>query len=201
MRERLVRPFADGTGQPLSDVAEGILRHLEDDDAFHGRRCFFEVTSELASRFRRLPGLNDGFRPGFLGHIVTEMLIDRLLIERHPEKLDAYYESLATVNGRQVQSAVNRMARRETSRLAGFIELFVQSRFLFDYLDTRLLLHRLNQVMRRVKLNSLPDQTIDVLQDGRVLVQQRLVELLPELSGEMVSQRISPSPERDVTTD
>lgn len=188
MRSRLVEPFAQAEqlgpdGEPLEaeqrEIAAGVLQHLDDDRWFHATPVFSLVTARLGRMFRELLGPDDGFRPGFLGHIVMELLLDAALIERHPGLLDRYYEALDVIDADLVQSTVNRMARNSTDRLATMIPMFVEVQFLRDYAADDRLLHRLNQVMRRIKLQSLPDQTERVLREGRQLVAQHAGQLLP----------------------
>lgn len=179
MRPRSVSPFADGTGSECAEVAAGVLQHLEDDRWFHETRAFVETMTEMGRLFRQLLGPEDGFRPGFLGHIVTELLLDRVLIEERPHLLDRYYARLQDVDPLRVQECVNAMARGETHKLSQFIPLFLQSEFLRDYLDSKALLRRLNQVMQRIKLKRLPDETEEVLVRGRTLVRARACQLLP----------------------
>ena len=165
-------------GSPEHDTALGILQHLHDDDWFHNTVGFHEVTSQMTSLFRAtLTG--DGYVNGFLGHIVTELLIDAELSARHPTRLDQYYRSLEQVDPAIVQFVVNAAAREPTEQLAIFIPLFVRERFLHDYSESSRLLRRLNQVMKRVKLPPLPDSVLAVLDAGRRCVAEQLMELLP----------------------
>lgn len=184
VRARRTRPFADGSQSVDAEVAAGVLQHLADDDRFHGSRAFVETSSDVAARFRRMLGPDDGFRPGFLGHITTELLLDAVLMEQHPRLPDAYYEALAEVDAHAVQTAVNRMARGSTGHLAALIAAFRREQFLRDYLRSEGMLYRLNQVMRRVGLPQLPDETTDVIRHGRSLVRDRADDLLPDDAGE-----------------
>ena len=145
MRARRVQPFLSGDDSVQAEVAAGVMQHLNDDQWFHETRAFVEINAELGRMFRELPGLNDGFRPGFLGHIVTE----------------------------------HNMARKETSRLAELIPRFHREQFLRDYLEPARLLYRLNQVMRRIKLQQLPQEAVEVISAGWAIVKQRAAELLP----------------------
>ena len=178
LREEGVRPLLHGKGETASELAAGILQHLRDDRAFHKTRAFYEVTAELTGLIRAALGPEDGFRPGFLGHIATEMLIDAVLIEENPCRLERYYETLDRLDPMVIQRAVNRMARRQTDRLAPFIPLFCRERFLRDYRDGDGLLYRLNQVMRRVGLRRLEAELLPALNEGRKLVRRRIDELL-----------------------
>ena len=179
MRQRLVTPFADGSGSVVAEVAAGALQHLDDDQSFHRCRAFMEVSGTLASGFRdRLPE-GPEYRPGVLGHITCELVLDGVLIDRDPGRLEQYYDALGRVDARAVQEAVNAMARGgPTAVLAEMIVQFRERRFLGDYVDPARLLFRLNQVMRRIKLATLPDDVLEVIQRGRELVEPRVSELL-----------------------
>jgi hypothetical protein len=161
------------------EIAVGILQHLDDDQWFHGTEAFFRVTGELGRRFREVLGPEDAWRCGFLGHIVLEILIDRVLIENDPAALDRYYQVIAEVDRFEVQQLVDALATEPVPDLARFIDLYIQERFLADYVDDLRLLHRLNQVMRRVGLMPLPVEVTRVLQEGSRLVREQLPELLP----------------------
>lgn len=179
LRAQRVAPFADGTDSPRAQLAAGVLQHLEDDHWFHHTEAFIETSSQLTRLYRQALGADNGFRPGFLGHVSTELLLDGLLIEDNPQRLDAYYEELAQIDPDVVQEVVNTMVVNATSRLADFIGRFRRAQFLRDYTDSGRLLARLNQVMQRIKLNRLPPQAEEVLVAGRPIVRRRMEELLP----------------------
>jgi hypothetical protein len=161
------------------EIAMGILQHLDDDQWFHGTEAFFRTTGELGRRFREAMGPEDAWRCGFLGHVVLEMLIDRVLIENAPAALHRYYQAMEEVDRQQVQQLVSALATQPVPELAHFIDLFLRERFLEDYVDDLRLLRRLNQVMRRVGLAPLPTGVTSVLREGSRLVREQLSELLP----------------------
>jgi hypothetical protein len=178
VRSRYAEPVtADGDPQ-VSSVAKGILQHLRDDAWFHAAAVFVELSWELSRQVRdRLPP-DESFRPQFLGHILVEILLDAALIADDPQRLHAYYAAVDAIDGRVVQTAVNRIARVPVDGLAVFVGLFSRERFLWDYLDDGKLLFRLNQVMRRVKLPALPAEFGELLPPARRLVAERQSELL-----------------------
>ncbi|MGH7129441.1 MAG: hypothetical protein ACREJB_01095 [Planctomycetaceae bacterium] len=179
MRPALVEPCVSSPDALQAEVAAGVLQHLADDCWFHKTRAFYEVSGELARRFRERLGGEDGVRPTFLGHVALEMTLDRVLIRRDPDRLAEYYAALESIDPQRIQAAVNRMARQPASRLAEFITLFLKERFLEEYLDPARLLFRLNQVQRRVRLKPLPDEAQAVLAAAERIVAERLDELLP----------------------
>ncbi len=162
----------------VARVASGIVQHCRDDDWFHQTRAFAELSLELCHLLRgRLPA-DDGFRPHFVGHILVEILLDAVLIAEDPQRLDAYYAAVESVEGQRVEQAVNGMASRPTHDLGAFIALFSRERFLWDYADDGKLLFRLNQVMARVRLPLLPPSLEEFLALARQKVAARAGELL-----------------------
>jgi hypothetical protein len=179
LRARHVAPFSDGTGTPAAELAAGVLQHLEDDAWFHKTAAFAVASAQLTVLFRESLPADDRHRPAFLGHILTEMLLDAVLIERHPARLTGYYAALAQVDATTIEDSTNRMARHATDRLKVFIPLFTRERFLPEYLDSNRLLYRLNQIMQRVRLNPLPAGFEASLEEARSIVRGHAAGLLP----------------------
>jgi hypothetical protein len=159
-------------------MADGMLQHLSDDDVFHRCELFQRLEGELSLRFRRIMPDPFDHRPAFLGHIVTELLLDAFIVERQPEVLDQYYAALQMVAADRIQTLVNRLAARPTDRLAEFVQHFQAAAILYDYSDNYRLLGRLNQVLRRVTLPPLDDAGLQVLRDSRLLVNAHAEGLL-----------------------
>jgi hypothetical protein len=179
LRPRQLEPWFESGDRIQAEVAAGAARHLHDDGWFHATRGFTEVTGQLTLLFRERMGADDRYHCGFLGHVGMEMLLDAVLMERHPQEFERYYAVLEEVNPVEIQLAVNRMARQPTDRLALFIEIYRQKQFLRDYFDDVSLLTRLNQVLLRVKLSPLPVEAVEVLGEAREIVRQRTDDLLP----------------------
>lgn len=178
MRTRLAEPFVGDSDAILADVAGGVLQHLQDDAWFHETRAFMETCLRLTALTRDALAGDGGFRPSFLGHLLTEVLLDAALAAEDPRRLEAFYTALDAVEPAQIEQCVNRMAARPTDRLAYMIGEFRRHRILWDYLEDGRLRMRLNQVMRRVGLAPLPEGFATVLSDARRIVGARREELL-----------------------
>lgn len=179
LRSKRVEPFADGSRTFDAELAAGILQHLYDDRWFHQTRGFLMTSGELTRLFKGVLGREDGVRSPFLGHIVTELQLDGALVERYPNKLDEYYERLRAIDAQAVENSVNQMATKTSDRLAYLIGRFCEEQFLRDYQEPNRLLFRLNQVMLRVGLDTLPDEMTDALASSWDVVRDRVDELLP----------------------
>lgn len=180
LRPAAVEEFARQAKGPRAEIAAGVLRHLEDDKWFHGTTAFRETTGELTRLFREVLEPGERIRPGFLGHIATELLLDGLLIEEDPDRLDAYYAALTGIDAELVEETVSAIAGESADRLAWFIDRFRDSEFLRDYGDPARLRYRLNQVLGRVRLDPLPEAAEGALASGRAVVRRRMGELLPD---------------------
>src|SRR5262245_28151325 len=91
LRSRTAAEFVADPDPITAAVARGIVQHHADDAAFHALPAFNELNLAFAIEIRdALPG-DEGFRPSFLGHILVELLLDSVLSEENPQRLDNYY--------------------------------------------------------------------------------------------------------------
>ncbi len=181
LRPRHAEALLSADDRCLAEVASGVLQHLADDARFHETRAFAETSLELSARSREALGGERGMRPALLGHLLVELLLDAALIADDPDRLTEYYRLMDDLDPKRVESAVNRMAPRPTAGLAEFIELFRRQRVLWDYLEDDTLMVRIGQVMRRLRLEPLPDRFAAVLPKARALVAGRKAELLEKV--------------------
>ena len=180
VRSKSASLFADDENSELREIARGVVQHHHDDQWFHGTRAFAELSLEFTGLAREVLPQDGGFRTGFLGHILVELLLDAELYREQPELLDAYYRALEAVDPNFVQAAINRMATRQSELITGLIPKFCRVRFLYDYVEDEKLLERLNGVMKRVKLKPLPESFAAIFPQAREQVLRRRDELLAE---------------------
>jgi len=180
LRSRRAAEFVAAADPALAALARGVVQHHHDDEWFHQTAAFSELNLAFAVEIRRvLPG-DEGFRPSFLGHILVELLLDALLAEEEPGRLDNYYAALARIDPMSVQAAINHLATRSSDRVGMLIPRFNRERFLYDYGQDATLLVRLNHVMRRVQLPLVPDEIVDLFPAMRRRVRERRDDLLPD---------------------
>jgi hypothetical protein len=106
------------------------------------------------------------------------MLLDSFWIRDDRAIAENYYAALRAIEPSTIQRCVNAITGKPTDKLTGVIERFLEIQFLYDYLDHDKLLIRLNQVMKRVGLTSLPDDVRDWLPEANKLVESRRRRLL-----------------------
>ena len=177
-RRRRAVQLVDDADPAMAAVASGIVQHHDDDDAFHRSAAFVELQLDFTIRIRDALPPDDSLRPGFLGHILVELLLDASLDRRRPGRLDAYYAALDRVDPAIVETAVGHVTARPPTQLSQWIRFFIKERFLADYTDDERLWTRLNQVMRRVRLPPIPFTLIELFPAARQAVDARLDDLL-----------------------
>jgi hypothetical protein len=193
LRPKQVRERTDGSGSVDAELAAGAWQHFEDDRWFHKTRAFAEATAHLARLFRDFLGPGDNFRCGFLGHIACELLLDAVLIEQHPSSIDLYYKMFAQLDASHLSRAVCDLAGQPVD-VDRWLPVFCREQFLRDYADNTRLAYRLNQVLRRVKLDPLPAGIEGPLSAGRGIVRTYADGLLP---ASHFAFPVSPSVEAD----
>ena len=179
LRSKRAAEFVGDGDSRLAAMARGIVQHHHDDAWFHLTAAFSELSLAFAVEIREaLPG-DEGFRPSFLGHILVELLLDAILAEEEPQRLDNYYRALDELDPDTIQAAMNTLATRTSDRVATLLVRFRQERFLYDYAEDERLLVRLNHVMRRVGLPLLPPELTQLFPAMRRRVRERRHDLLP----------------------
>jgi len=86
LRSKHAKPFIDDADAITSEVAAGVLRHLDEDARFHATRAFAETSLAITILAREALGNENGPRPAFLGHLLTDLLLDAELIAEAPAR-------------------------------------------------------------------------------------------------------------------
>src|SRR6478736_3637375 len=121
LRSRRAAEFVADADPILAAVARGVVQHHIDDGWFHATPAFNELSLAFAVEIlHRLPG-DEGFRPSFLGHIISELLLDRALAEDDPQRLDNYYAALSELDPQAIEQAVGQLATGSSVRMAALI--------------------------------------------------------------------------------
>ena len=122
--------------------------------------------------------MKPGCRPSFLGHLLTEVLLDWVLIEEGPGRSRRVLPS-AGADGCVPAPGDRQPDVPSTHATSGGHDRGISGRgILSDYREDARLLGRLNQVMRRVNLPPLPDHFSGILPEARWRVAGRAGEML-----------------------
>jgi hypothetical protein len=109
---------------------------------------------------------------------MTELLLDASIETDQPGTMERYYQAIEFVPATLLESTVNAIASRPIDDLARFMNKYLSSRFLFDYMTDDGLMHRMNGILQRVTLEPIPEACQWILREARVIVYARRMELL-----------------------
>ena len=185
VREKHAVKFVDHDDPIVSTIAKGIVRHHQDDDWFHKSPHFNKLILDFAVELRDLHGNERTMRPSLVGHIVVELFLDAYLNAKFPGRLEYFYEQVKTVDGKQIQDAINLFATKPTNKLVDEIARFIKERYLFDYDTDEGVIYRINKVFKRIKLNPLGDEMLEWMPSARERVYKGVSELLPNYEIEL----------------
>jgi len=158
----------------------GVEQHWEEDRRFHAGEAFQTVEAELTARIRHAHPDHPRLRAWFLGHVLTEMLLDAAVMVEARSRLDHYYDALEAVDAGGVIAAVGRWTGRLPVGLRLYIDAFRRSRYLYGYMEDDGLFRRLSRVAERVGLPPLPPTIAPLLPGMRRLVTARADDLLAD---------------------
>lgn len=130
----------------------GCFTHLADDKKFHGSHFFEKGTTVCLDAIKLNSDLSQINRKWFLGHILFEMLMDRLLVKHYPGIGKQFYADLQKVNPEILGGFLQLQGVTETERMLRMFHYFRQSAYILNYTDNNLFGYSLSRVMMRAGL-------------------------------------------------
>ena len=177
-REKHAVEYTADDDSKMASLASGIVQHHQDDYWFHQTPAFTQLSMKFSVELRNLLAGDAGFRPGLLGHILIEVLLDAYLHKKFPGKLEKYYQQVVATIPDVVQKSINRFATKPTDLLVKYMPKFIEARYLFDYVDDQRLMMRINNVLKRAKLRTVDDRVFQWLPSARERVYEQVPGLL-----------------------
>jgi len=181
---RLWTPPPPGAPRGTDGLLAGVAFHHHVDRLFHSHPAFETATAGLQAALRAASGA-PGLKRFFPAHLLTEMYLDRLLMERRPARVDAFYAEVAAAGEAPGAPFVLRHPLAERAGWGAFLERFTAQRFLEDYLSDAGLVHRMNRVLVRMRQRALlPAEEVaatDFLAGQRAALGGFLAEFVPRM--------------------
>ncbi|HCS21918.1 MAG TPA: hypothetical protein DIW47_15410 [Bacteroidetes bacterium] len=129
----------------------GCQGHYEADTWFHQCHYFTETTLKIEKDLAKLQelGLFGEQRKWFLAHLLAEMLLDRLIMDRHTDALDHFYGDLRQVPYQDLERFLLQAGKEEMGRFPQAHKGFIESEFIRHYSRHEGLAESLNRVVQR----------------------------------------------------
>jgi hypothetical protein len=147
-------------------LLKGCKAHYEGDDWFHNCDFFIQVTDLVAKEIGREKaqnGLFAGQRGWFMAHILTEMLLDRLIIEADAYALDRFYSDLRAVPFKEIEAFLLKSGKTDMGRFPLAHKAFIESEFVRFYANAEGLTESLNRVVQRTGQNAFTEEEFNCI--------------------------------------
>jgi len=147
----------------FKNIYNGCMKHYEDDKKFH-QLHFFENGSKECTKLINETFINHPLnRKWFLGHIIFELFIDRILVYHAPGIANKFYSDLEKINYKEVEQFLNLFNCSDTSRMLTIIHNFYRAAYIKNYIDNNLFVFSLNKIMIKAKAGELTQQQKQLL--------------------------------------
>jgi hypothetical protein len=127
-------------------LSRGTQKHFTRDAQFHGSE-YFKSTEEKLNRILQpvFQSLEIG-RYWFASHLLAEMMLDRVLMKKHPQLLDNYYHDMAKANPKDIADYLQISEITEHDPFFERMERFMSSQYLRQYVHDPALIYSLNRI-------------------------------------------------------
>lgn len=142
-----LKPKDQFVHQLLNSINKGSKMHLEADKLFH-QSTFFKEAEKFMSFMMDDKALWP--RKWFLNHLLCEIVLDRVIMERHPNEVKEFYSELNNVNIDQVELYLKLSNIPNYQNFREGFERFVKYQFIFEYEHNEKIIFALGRVYQRL---------------------------------------------------
>ncbi|MEL6698395.1 MAG: hypothetical protein AAFV78_05720 [Bacteroidota bacterium] len=135
------------------DFLIGVRSHIEADKRFHSAPYFFEETALLGGMLKEAIHPVEIRRTFFIAHILFELIIDKILVQKYPELLTEYYAHMENPLIEEIDDFTGWLLKYDLPGYGTFFNRFVKRRYLEDYTEWKNIIYVLKRVMGRVNLD------------------------------------------------
>lgn len=131
---------------------QGIEQHYADDKFFHSLSFFKNGMASIEDEMRKTVLLRDLKRKYLVSHVLYELILDHMILERHPEIVSEIYTKLAEVDTRELKKFLGNIIG-ENEEIDLFLESygrFLNRRFLNFYAVESNLVKSLHMVSGKI---------------------------------------------------
>jgi hypothetical protein len=167
-----------------NDMLLGCIKHYQADKRFHQSSFFHHYNTQTLEALKRIPFSEEFTRIWFVSHVLFELLLDRQWVAHLPHELDAFYESITTIDEGELIDYLKHYGLQDTQSFLDFWNHFKTVKYIYYYTDNRKLLYSLSRIMMRVGLkepnqhdselllNAIPMLELDLFPDKEALYTQ-----------------------------
>jgi hypothetical protein len=166
--DRSVRPFkllASGGAAEATSIRDGVRLHFHVDSHFHRSVLFTDGTRTVRERLAAASE-TPGLKRFAVGHILTELFLDHLLIVQEPARLGTFYAALGRHGDGPLAALLAGHPALDWDGFSAFLRRLVAVRFADEYREREGLLDRMDRILTRLRQRRLEGRERAALLDG-----------------------------------
>jgi hypothetical protein len=130
----------------------GVNRHFEADGIFHDSPFFKEESSRIAKKLRESFPQYEVSRSFFVGHVLLELCIDRLLMKWNPGLVHAFYHHFRSQNLDAVVAHTEVLAGQSLPGYHDFLKRFVENPYIPQYEEVEFIKRIMKRILSMVRI-------------------------------------------------
>ncbi len=163
-------------------IHKGCLTHLNADKIFHQSKHFKHLLESFSAT---LNPQAQWPRKWFFNHVLAEIMIDRILLIKHPQSADEFYASLRQIEADHLNAFLTFLSVDVDQFMHGF-KRFIAAEFVKHYDQDLALITSIQNLYRRVGINYTFTPTDQLyIQSSLVTLQSIVEEKLPAIVNEL----------------
>lgn len=144
------KPLKKGTVP--SNLMDGAKQHLERDAHFHNH-AFFHDGCKIISQIINNSAAKSIPKTFFLAHIILEITLDRVLMDKDIRRLDNFYSELENIDKNEIKLYFQDNQLKNYDTFIQKLDSFTLSKWMYKYLDDENFPFSLNRVYFRIGYN------------------------------------------------
>lgn len=159
----------------------GCLIHYRADKLFHASD-FFNGLLHHANKLMNEAAFNtDLNRKWFLAHILTEVMLDRILVKQHPDLLKAFYQSLSNINDAECKRFLSLFTNSTLDDFFNGFNHFRSVQYIYYYPDNIKFVYSLNRIMIKAGVGAMSEYNQEVLLQVALQMENYIIATYPNL--------------------
>lgn len=150
------------TTHEIASINKGCNKHFASDRKFHNWMTFVDLTTRATDMIRE-SGDKDINRDYFITHILVEVLLDKILVEKNPELPDEFYKMIESVDQDWVLKYMRYAGLQDDELWKAQHRKFMKAGFLRNYTSIENVVAAVEQVAIKTGLVELNDDQRELL--------------------------------------
>ena len=127
----------------------GISKHFLRDKNFHNSEFFTTTYNECHETIRSTFEACEIRRFWFALHVMIEMILDKVLIQKNPQDLDQFYTEISD-SKEFIPGLIHQINHQKIDVFMTKIDRFTESKYLYKYLENDGIVYGLNRIFNQV---------------------------------------------------